>query len=458
MIPTTEISGGMLDALIVYVAILGILLLIATWLRLKIPILKKYHIPAALIAGIIGLILGPHFIGLIPSHITACWSALSGRLIVFVFAPMLMGSAASKVDKGMVKKLGGACCLSYALCALQYAIPILLCVFVLTPVFNVNPLFGTIVEQGWAGGHGTAGGMALVFEELGWMDGQSLAVTSATIGLVFGIVGGVVMINIGIRKGWTAIMKTSASIEGDAKELYPDETSKPLDTRTAVAPGVVDNFAFHAALISVAVLIGWIINWALKTYLNFSVSWFVTALFGGLLLWQVIKKTPVAKAVDQATFSRIQGISLEFLVAGAVASVNVPVVVAYAMPLIIQQTIMCVLMWFMMMWYVRRLFGTYWFENSMVYFGTFTGVAATGLLLLKTCDPKFESDASTIFAARSPFCSWAVGGGILTSMTPVWVAQYGALPVGAVYFVALVIALVLPILFGCWHPVDKESA
>lgn len=93
----------------------------------------------------------------------------------------------------------------------------------------------------------------------------------------------------------------------------------------------------------------------------------------------------------------------------------------------------------------------------MVYFGTFTGVAATGLLLLKTCDPKFESDASTIFAARSPFCSWAVGGGVLTSMTPVWVVQYGALPVGIVYTVALVIALVLPRLFGCWHPVSKES-
>ena len=237
MIPTTEITGGMLDALIVYVAILGILLLIATWLRLRVPILKKYHIPAALIAGIIGLILGPHFIGLIPSHITACWSALSGRLIVFVFAPMLMGSAASKVDKGLVKKLGGACCLSYALCALQYAVPILLCVFLLTPVFGVNPLFGTILEQGWAGGHGTAGGMALVFEELGWMDGQSLAVTSATIGLVFGIVGGVVLINIGIRKGWTAITKTSTGVEGDAKELYPDENDKPVDTHTAVEIG-----------------------------------------------------------------------------------------------------------------------------------------------------------------------------------------------------------------------------
>ena len=215
MIPTTEVTGSILDALIVYVAILGILLLVATWLRLKIPILKKYHIPAALIAGVIGLILGPHFVGLIPAHITSCWSALSGRLIVFVFAPMLMGNVSSKVDKGMVKKLGGACCFSYALSALQYAVPILLCVFMLTPVFDVDPLFGSILEQGWAGGHGTAGGMAMVFEELGWLDGQSLSITSATIGLVYGIIGGVVLINIGIRKGWTAIIKTSASIESN---------------------------------------------------------------------------------------------------------------------------------------------------------------------------------------------------------------------------------------------------
>ena len=102
MIPTTEITGGTLDALIVYVSILGILLLVASWLRLKIPILKKYHIPAALIAGLIGLILGPHFIGLVPKHITSCWSALSGRLIVFVFAPMLMGNTGIKFDKSLV--------------------------------------------------------------------------------------------------------------------------------------------------------------------------------------------------------------------------------------------------------------------------------------------------------------------------------------------------------------------
>ena len=67
MIPMVDtLTGGTLDALFVYLSILGMLLLVATVLRLKVPILKKYHIPAALIAGVIGLIMGPYFLGIIP--------------------------------------------------------------------------------------------------------------------------------------------------------------------------------------------------------------------------------------------------------------------------------------------------------------------------------------------------------------------------------------------------------
>lgn len=403
MIPNTEISGSILDALVVYVAILGVLLLAATWVRLKIPLLKKYHIPASLIAGIVGLILGPHFIGLIPSYIMDCWSALSGRLIVFVFAPMMMGSRVVN-GKALAKKAAASVCWSWSATCVQYAIPILLSVFLLTPVFGVHPLFATILEQGWAGGHGTSGGMGIVFEELGWLDGQSLSVTSATFGLVFGIVGGVILINIAVKRGWSAFLTSAASLEGEKEELYTSD-DKPVDTRTAINNSVIDNLAFHAALICVAVLIGWVLNEALKTYLGFSVSWFVTALFGGLILWQFIKRTSWADAVDPQTFSRIQGISLEFLVAGAVASVNVPVVVEYAVPFLLQQVTMVVVMLFMNLWLARRVFGKYWFENSMVLFGTYTGVAATGLLLLKTCDPDTKSDALEVFAARAPFCS-----------------------------------------------------
>ena len=162
------------------------------------------------------------------------------------------------------------------------------------------------MEQGWAGGHGTSGGMGLVFEELNWLDGQSLSVTSATFGLIFGVVGGVIIINVAVKKGWAAFLTDSAKLKGDTKELYTEE-EKPVDTRSAIGSGVIDNFAFHAALISVAVFLGWIINYALKKYLNFSAAWFVTGLFGGLWVWLVIKR-PWGKAVDTGTLGRIQGI------------------------------------------------------------------------------------------------------------------------------------------------------
>jgi len=455
MIPNATVNGATLDAFLVYISILGILLLIATWLRLKVPFLKKYYIPASLIAGIIGLLLGPHFLKVIPAAATACWSSLAGRLIVIVFAPMLMGRRTQN-GKSLFKMAEASVFWSFNATFMQYALPLLLGVVLLTPVFKVDQLFGTIVEQGWAGGHGTAGGMARVFEELGWLDGQSLSVTSATIGLIFGIIAGIAIINIGVRRGWTAILKKTAGLTNNEDELYTGD-QQPVGSRNSISPSVINSYAFHAALISVAVFIGWILNFLLKTYLKFSVSWFVTALFGGLLLNMAIGKTRWGEAIDSGTMSNIQGLALEFLVAGAVASVNVPVVVKYAIPLLIQQGAAMALMIFLNLWLARRVFKEYWFENSIVLFGTYCGVMATGLLLLKTCDPNMKSGAGEVFAARSPFTSWAVGGGILTSMTPVWVVQYGALKVGLAYLVGSMFCLLILKITKCWYPVRKAE-
>ena len=197
MLPINAISGSILDSTLVYFSVIGMLLFAATVLRLTVPAFKKFYMPASLLAGIMGLILGPHFIGLIPKEMTSMFSAMAGRLIVLVYAPMLMRKSMTD-KKELAKTAGTRVCLGYFACFAQYAVPMLLTVLLFTPVWGINPLFSTIVEQGWAGGHGTAGGMALVFEELGWLDGQSLSVTSATFGLVSGILGGTVIINIAV--------------------------------------------------------------------------------------------------------------------------------------------------------------------------------------------------------------------------------------------------------------------
>lgn len=454
MVPNVKITGGILDAVFVYVAILGILLVVGTIIRLKVPVLKKYHIPASLVAGIIGLMLGPYFLKVIPANIMNTWSALAGRLIVVIFTPMLMGNAVLK-NKSIFKKAMGAVCYSYAVCAAQYAIPLILSLLVLIPVFNVNPLFSVIVEEGWIGGHGTSGGMALVFEELKWMDGQTLSITSATVGLLWGVISGMVLINIAARKGWTRFLHNTTSLKNDEKELYSLE-ERPVAAKATINNGVIDPMAFHLAIISIAMFIGWLGTKAIKMYCNISVSWFVTAMFAGLLVKLVLDRTSWNESLDKGTISRIQGVCLEFLVAGAVASVNVSVVISYAWPLIIQQGAVMLIMTFFATWYCRRMFGEYWFENSMVCYGTFCGVFATGMLLLKTCDPELKSDALEVYAVRTPFASWAVGGGIITGMMPYWVVQYGTATMAMVATVVMIIALILPRIFGCWTPVKEN--
>ena len=58
MFPSEAITSSSLDALLFYCSLLGILLFIGVILRLKVNIFKKLFIPASLIAGVIGLILG----------------------------------------------------------------------------------------------------------------------------------------------------------------------------------------------------------------------------------------------------------------------------------------------------------------------------------------------------------------------------------------------------------------
>lgn len=455
MIPLTEISGSSLDALFVYMALLGILLLVASWLRLKVPLFKKYYIPASLIAGVIGLILGPYFLKVIPKEIMSAWSGMSSRLIVLIYAPMLMGKRQKSGGK-MIKRASESLVFSYFVFFTQYGIPLVLTALVLVPLFGVDPLFGTIVEQGWSGGHGTAGGMAAVFQELGWKDGVSLSVTSATVGLVFGVLGGIILINIGARRGWTSFLNSSTGLENKNVEVYTDSSEREVDTRRVIHPSVIDNLAFHMALLSVAIFFGWLINRALKIWFNFTMAWFTAAMLAGLLIQLILNRTKWADIVDRPSMSRIQGVSLEFLVAGAVASVNVSVIVEYATPLIIEQVLAAVALVWCCTWVASHVFGEDWFEHSIMLFGAFAGVTATGLLLVKTCDPKMESGAAEVFAARSPLLAWATGGGILTAMTPVWVVRYGALRVGLVYCAAMAIAFAMQFVLRFWHSPQKS--
>lgn len=449
MFPMEKLSSSGMNSLLFYLSVLAILLFLGTLLRVKIPVFKKYFIPASLIAGFIGLLLSQYGLKVFPAEMTASFSTLPGRLITIVFAPMLMGMAFPKPNE-VAKIVGPQLIFGYIGDFLLISLPFLVTALLLIPIWQVDGMFASIIEIGFAGGHGTAGGMADVFADFGWTEGGPLGLTAATIGLFIGIIGGMIIINYGVRKGYTSIIKSPADLVGEHKKDLIPKTEQQSAAVVTVNKEIVEPLAFHFALIAMAIVIGWLLLYGMESLTGLNLPLFPMAMLGGLIVQLVISKTSFADSVDVGMLRLIQGLALELLIVAAIASIKVSVVIAYALPLLIISAVSIAGLLFFFFYLGPRIFKNEWFEHAIVNFGALAGVTAVGLMLLRTVDPEMKSEAGKAFAMRAPFFSPIVGGGLLTSVLPLMAVNYGPLAVGLVFLGACVVLILLARLLGYW--------
>lgn len=448
MIPVEKIASASLGNLLYYVSIIGVLLVIAALIRLKVSFLRKAFIPASLLAGIIGMILGPHILGLIPADMMSSIGAIPSHMITIVFACMMLGVKKTESAKDATHDVLSGLGWLYSCSLMQAGVGAVLCALLFTPLWGTNPLFGSLFEIGFAGGHGTAGGMASVFaEQLGWADGGDLGKTTATIGLLAGIFGGVLIINIAVRKKWTSVLDETAG-GNDAKEIFA-EGEREASAYATVSQDVVEPFAFHLGIIGIAILIGRAIVWGFGTIVGYKgLPLFPFAMIGGWLINGIVQKTGLRDLFDRKTFQRIQGMALEVLIAAAMASISIPVVLAYWKPLLVGSVVILALTVFWTLWLSPRIFSHNWFEQAIIRYGAFTGVAAVGYMLLRSSDPKMETDAGVLYALCGPFSSPFIGGGLITTAYPYLIVSMGAMSFGAMACgISLAIVLVLRLFF-----------
>lgn len=87
-----------------------------------------------------------------------------------------------------------------------------------------------------------------------------------------------------------------------------------------------------------------------------------------------------------------------------------------------------------------RMIPEYWFERGLGDFGQSTGVAATGIMLMKTVDPENKSPALNAFGYKQIVFEPMVGGGLITAAAVPFIIQFGAIPV-------LIVSTILMIIF-----------
>ena len=433
------------------ICIMSVLMLIAKIIRTKVRIIQKLYIPSALLAGFLGLLLGKQFLNILP--FSSEISEYAGILITFVFGSMFIGSKTKVTFKSMFESVGDSFLVNAAAEILQFAIFILIGVAVL-PIFftGINKAFGLMLPAGFIGGHGPAAAIGSVLAENGWSDATSIGQTFATIGLLGGIFGGVAVINIGARKGKTAIIKDvnelpEEMLTGLVKE--EDQTEFGKNTVNAMS---IDTLTWHFTLLMVAVGAAYLINNELKIlFPSISFPVYGIALICSVILQGILKLLKLDGYVDKKIITHIGSSATDYLVAFGVASINVSIVLKYLVPIVVMAAVgfLFVFTWF---WVISpRFFENYWFERGIYILGISTGVMATGVILLRITDPEFKSGVLEDFGFAWIFLSFM--DMMLVSFSPVLIMQGS----GMIYSIALMI-IAVSCLIICKNVFCKKTA
>lgn len=428
----------------------GIFLFIAKLLRERIKLLQSLFIPVSLLAGFLGLTFGQNGFNLI--NFSSEFGSYSGLLIIAVFVSIgLRGFNFSKGGwKTNFDRIRSYYCMRNIGWAFQYSIPILFSMLVLKFIVpELNPAFGMLIPAGFQGGHGTAAALGQTLGSLGWKDATDLGMTSATIGILTGIFGGIILIKLGTKKNYTKFVKDFSQLPNDMRTGLIEKDNRSSMGYETVSPMAIDPLAWHLILVLIPTGIGYILTNYIQSITGLGVPSFSVGFLVAIIFSFFLKGIKADKYIDNHIISRIGSCATDFLVFFGVASIKIPVVIEYAVPF-------GLLMLFGIIWVVfhftviaPRLLKQEWFERGIYVYGYSTGITAIGMALLRIVDPENKSctldDAAIITPIESIIEIVAlaivpvacVQGNWVTAITPI-----------IIYLLGLII---IPIFFKWWH-------
>jgi glutamate:Na+ symporter, ESS family len=378
---------------------LAIMLLVGVVLRAKVGIFQKYLFPAAIIGGLIGFVLKS--VGWINiSYDTFTLFAIHFFTINFISIGLTgtedaVAPEGSTVRKAMIKGMVWMACLWAALFSFQALIG--MGVLVVTNTF-LQPIYvgvGYLVPSGFAQGPGQAVALAAVWERgFNINDAISFGLTFAAVGFLVASLVGVPLANWGLRKG-LAVNK-SKELPREFLVGIHDEDKQPSAGKLITHSANIDGLAFQVAIVMTVYFVTYFACLGLKAILPASIK---AVAFGLMFMWGMIiafiarfilKKLGLSRFMDNNVQRRITGVAVDFMIVATLMAVQVATVLTHILPIFLICLLVSIFTFFFLLFFGRRL-GEYSFERLLALFGTSTGTAASGLLLLRIVDPDFKT-------------------------------------------------------------------
>src|SRR6056297_86910 len=373
---------------------------IGVFLKRKVYFFRKYLFPTAIIAGFIGLLLGPEILNII--HLD---NERLGNLVYHLMAVGFIAIALKKREHTHSKNIVNSGIYIVSIYVVQGIVGFAISLLLVNTFFpDLFPPFGLLLPLGFGQGPGQAYAIGSQWEEIGFFQGGNIGLSVATIGFLWACIVGVIFMNYLVRKG---IFK----IEPDKSNRREEKIHEEMDSGELPLAASLDDISVQLFLIGLVYLATYLTLLGLNTILV-SLGTFgetLAQLFWGfhfiigsiyaILLrigFDLFKRMKIMthEYPNNYMLQRIAGGCFDFMIAAAITAISLKTLRYYMIPTLLITTIGGIVTIFYILWMSRRIFKEDVFENTLAFYGTYTGTISTGMALLKQIDPGFHSGAS----------------------------------------------------------------
>lgn len=363
--------------------LLSVFLMLGFILRQLIRPLRTYFIPAAVIGGVIALILGPQVLGWVA--IPESFSSMSSVLINIITTAPILGAV---IDRNKVRTYADYTVLAFTTYGAQLVVGVGLGAMLQKLWPTLPDGWGIMAVFSFWGGHGTASAAGTVFENAGVQNSTAIGMILSTIGLVSAIVVGMIVVNWGVRKGYAEHVSVQNVVSGEENGVIPREKRDVIGEERVSSSGI-NNLAFQAAILLCCIFIGTFIMKYVKLYIPFTKDFpsMINGIIGALIIWPLMKKTKTDEYLDRKTINNIAGLCLEIVIVSAIGTLKLSVLGSFIIPIIIMSVVCLGVTLMICLWLPKKISKESWFEKCVTQFGQASGAVPTGLALLRCVDP-----------------------------------------------------------------------
>jgi ESS family glutamate:Na+ symporter len=227
----------------------------------------------------------------------------------------------------------------------------------------------------------------------------SFGLSLASIGFVVASVVGVFYINLHKRRGELYVRTTE----------YPQE----IEDQSKMAEGEipdnesVDKFSLQVGFVALAYAISYGLMCLLGVISDFtnSIAWgfnFLWASLAAMLIKFIVKNLRKQKLMNRRYINnyqmdRISGFAFDLMIVAGVAAIEINDIKNYILPIVILSLVGMVVTYAYIRLVSKECFKGFEHEFFLMSFGTLTGTASNGMILMKEVDPGLRTPTSSLY-------------------------------------------------------------